>query len=131
MISLNLHITRNTKAVIPTKEAIEKIIIDVIKDKGLDGIFEVDLIIVSIQEIHVLNREYREIDKPTDVLSFPIFDKVTPQRHPELKSGEGSLPQAPILLGDIVLCPEMAEESIEKLIEHSALHLLGFHHDGD
>lgn len=119
MIKLTLNITNSTKAKIPQKEEIEKIITDVLMEKSLDGNFEVDLKIVSIQEIHTLNREYREIDKPTDVLSFPIHeivDKDTPQ---------------PVLLGDIVLCPEMAEEPIEKLIAHSTLHLLGFHHLGD
>lgn len=123
MITLNLNITNLTKAKIPAKAEIENTIMDVLKSKTLDGIFEVDLKIVSIQEIHTLNREYRDIDKPTDVLSFPIHQKV-----------DTNTPQ-PVLLGDIVLCPEMAEavnqESIEKLIEHSILHLLGYHHAGD
>lgn len=119
MIKLNLNITQTTKSTIPTKPEIEKTIVDVLKEKGLDGIFELDLKIVSIQEIHLLNREYREIDKPTDVLSFPIHEKVS-----------NATPR-PVLLGDIVLCPEMAEMPTLKLIEHSTLHLLGFHHDGD
>ena len=118
MIKLELNIENKIKAKV-SKEAIEAAIIKVLNEKHLDGVFAVDVKFVSVQEIHSLNREYREIDKPTDVLSFPIHDSVQVDNN------------APVLLGDIVLCPEMAEESIEKLVEHSTLHLLGFHHPGD
>jgi len=98
---------------------IEKAILKILQQNNLAGIFEVDLKFVSVQIIHKLNREYREIDKPTDVLSFPIHEKVE------------SAPETPVLLGDIIICPEMAEDSIDKLISHSALHLIGQHHSGD
>jgi len=118
MIKLNLTIEKDIKFAFEASIA-EKAILKVLKEKGLEGIFEVDLKFVSVQEIHTLNREYRDKDKPTDVISFPIHEKV-----------DASTPQ-PVLLGDIVICPEMAEEKIEKLIEHSTLHLLGFHHKED
>lgn len=117
-LKLNLNIEKSIKFAFSEIDA-EKAILKVLEEKNLDGAFEVDLRFVSIQEIHILNREYREKDKPTDVLSFPIHEKVdcdTPR---------------PVLLGDIVLCPEMAEEPILKLIEHSTLHLLGYHHAED
>jgi probable rRNA maturation factor len=115
-IDLNIE-NETSQKVDPDK--IKSAIDSVLKEKNLEGEFEVDVKIVSIQEIHTLNREYREIDKPTDVLSFPIYEKVdvTTSR--------------PVLLGDIVLCPEMAEVDIYELIKHSTLHLLGYHHDGD
>ena len=119
-MSLNvvLNIEKTIKIAFSAADA-EKAIFDVLNSLGLSGTFEVDLKIVSVQEIHTLNREYREKDKPTDVLSFPIHDKIEPKN------------DAPVLLGDIVLCPEMAEEPIMKLIEHSTLHLVGIHHPGD
>ena len=91
-----------------------------LNEKNLDGTFEVDLKFVSVQEIHKLNLEYREIDKPTDVLSFPIIHSIS-----DIKT------DMPTLLGDIVICPEMAENNIPELIEHSTLHLLGYHHKED
>ena len=117
-LKLNLNIENTINFSFPAKDA-EEAILNVLKTNHLDGTFEVDLRFVSIQEIHTLNRQYREIDKPTDVLSFPIHEKI---------DSDSTLP---ILLGDIVLCPEMAEESIAKLIEHSTLHLIGIHHPGD
>lgn len=115
---VNLNIDNTINFAFSADDA-EKAILKVLDDKNLEGNFEVDLKFVSIQEIHRLNKEYREIDKPTDVLSFPIQDNIPN----DIK--------APILLGDIIICPEMAKDSIEKLISHSTLHLLGFHHKDD
>jgi probable rRNA maturation factor len=117
-LNLNLNIDNTIKIAFSANDA-EKAILKTLKEKNLDGYFEIDLKIVGIKEIHMLNKEYRDIDKPTDVLSFPIYEKV--------ESGS----DAPTLLGDIIICPEMAEEPLVKLIEHSTLHLLGFHHPGD
>ncbi len=75
--------------------------------------------------IRAINREYREIDAPTDVLSFPLFEK----------GADGKQ-----MLGDIVLslekCRAQAEEfghSFERecafLTVHSTLHLLGYDHE--
>lgn len=85
---------------------------------------EVELIICDAKSIHELNREHRGIDKPTDVLSFPIED----------------FPHAP--LGAIVINHELAlqkaqelhhtlEEEITLLFIHGLLHLLGFDHEVD
>lgn len=111
-----INIENRTSKVIPSKEALENTVLSVLEAKKLEGQFLVEVIVVSTKEIHKLNLKYRKIDKPTDVLSFPIHEKV----------GK-NIPQ-PVLLGDIVICPEMAEDSIEKLVEHSTLHLLGYHH---
>lgn len=115
-MSIDLNIDNKISAQIPEKKKIVDTIISVLKEKNLEGDFAVDLIVVSAQEIHTLNREYREIDKPTDVLSFPIHEKLP------------SANKTPILLGDIVICPEMAKVDILELIRHSTLHLLGIHH---
>lgn len=119
MVQIALTIENKRSYQIPAKDDIQTAILKVLKDKSLDGNFEVDIKFVDKDEMQELNKKYRKIDKPTDVLSFPIYEKVK------------SDTKAPILLGDIVICPEMAEESILKLIEHSILHLLGFHHSGD
>lgn len=87
-------------------------------------------------EVRVLNRDYRQKDKPTNVLSFPmiqsdLIDTVT------ANSDDGE-----VLLGDIVLAHgvcerEAAERQIsvehhaQHLIVHGVLHLLGYDHQGD
>ncbi|CAN5608173.1 hypothetical protein BH10ACT11_BH10ACT11_08490 [soil metagenome] len=72
--------------------------------------------LVGADRIHELNREHRDRDKPTDVLSFPI---------------DGSGPVAgPRELGDVVICPEHTEDLVEATV-HGVLHLCGYDHEAD
>ena len=88
---------------------------------------EVSVTIVDNEAIHEINLEHRGIDRPTDVLSFPMFDE-------DFDDGEDCV------LGDIVISLEKAKEqaesyghSIEReiafLTVHSVLHLLGYDHE--
>ncbi len=88
---------------------------------------EVSVTLVDNQEIHILNRESRGVDRPTDVLSFPMFDE-------DFDNGELCV------LGDIVLSTEQAsiqakeyghslKREIAFLTVHSMLHLLGYDHE--
>lgn len=88
---------------------------------------EVSVTIVDNEAIHAINLEHRGIDRPTDVLSFPMFDE-------DFDDGEDCV------LGDIVISLEKAKEqaesyghSIERevafLTVHSVLHLLGYDHE--
>ena len=83
--------------------------------------------LVDLNEIHALNLEQRGVDRPTDVLSFPIFD-------------EDFDDEELAVLGDIVLCPQKAQMQAEEfghslereiafLTVHSTLHLLGYDHE--
>lgn len=128
-IKIDFNVENKTDFKISEKD-IELAIIEALKEKNMDGDFQLDLKIVDKKEIQDLNREFRHKDYPTDVLSFPIFDKV-----PEKSD-------LPVLLGDIVICPEVLIENAKtyavsenfefiNLIKHSVFHLLGFHHDGD
>lgn len=102
---------------------------------------EVNLLLTTNDEIQEMNRNFRQINRPTDVLSFPMIDYDVPADfsflggadeyfHPE--TGE-------LILGDIVISKEkviaQAEEyghSLEReyafLIAHSMLHLFGYDH---
>ena len=63
-----------------------------------------------------LNREHRGIDRPTDVLSFPV---------------DGTGPTSgPRELGDVVICPEHTEDVTEAVV-HGVLHLCGYDHETD
>ncbi len=81
-----------------------------------------------------LNRSFRGKDKPTDVLSFPFHEAE------ELKRLSGPEPGAPFILGEIVICPEVAadnaalygatlQEEMSRLLVHGFLHLLGYDHE--
>ena len=72
--------------------------------------------LVGEGEIRALNREHRDIDRPTDVLSFPV--------------DEGGPSAGPRELGDVVICPEHTEDLIEAVV-HGVLHLCGYDHESD
>ena len=93
---------------------------------------EISVTFTDNEGIHVLNREYRKVDRPTDVLSFPQFDFYGGETVPE---GDEC-----VSLGDIVLSLERAEEQAREfghsfsreaafLTVHSVLHLLGYDHE--
>ena len=80
-----------------------------------DGHLAVEL--VDAEAIRRLNREHSGIDRPTDVLSFPV-------------DGPGVVGGAPRELGDVVICAEEAEDVVEVVV-HGVLHLCGLDHETD
>ena len=66
--------------------------------------------------MRALNREHRSIDRPTDVLSFPV-DEAGPATGPRE-------------LGDVVICPEQTADLTEAVV-HGVLHLCGYDHETD
>ena len=91
---------------------------------------EVSVTFSDNEGIREKNREFRGIDAPTDVLSFPMYD---------IRGGEVPEDGEPVMLGDIVLSLEKAySQSLEYghsykrecafLVVHSVLHLLGYDH---
>ena len=112
-----------------TKSFLRKVIRTALDQQGVDVPCEVDVYVTGDAGIQELNREMRQVDRPTDVLSFPQFEDLT-EDIPEV--GE-------ICLGDVVICREKAEEQAEEfghsferelvyLFTHSVLHLLGYDH---
>ncbi|MDR1778846.1 MAG: rRNA maturation RNase YbeY [Clostridiales Family XIII bacterium] len=110
---------------------------DVIAERaGLPGgLFEVGVSFVTEAEIHDLNRVHRGKDAPTDVLSFPMFSTIE-----EVRAQDAGVSGARVSLGDVVLCPGIAEKQAEAyghgadreivyLFVHSMLHLLGYDHE--
>jgi probable rRNA maturation factor len=93
---------------------------------------ELSVTFVDNEEIHALNREFRDKDKPTDVLSFPLFEA---DEGFEVDPAIGA-----VALSDIVISAERAWEQAEEyghsfarevcfLAVHSTLHLLGYDHE--
>ena len=96
---------------------------------GKKGTFEVSVTIVDIETIHDINKKYRNIDRPTDVISFAFLDN---DDLPVIKG-------MPILLGDIYICDEVCVNQANEyghsirrelafLFTHGLLHLLGYDH---
>ena len=115
---------------------IRRVIRTALAAEGVDFPCEVDVLLTNDSGIHAINRETRQVDRPTDVLSFPEFD-LTPGELPapeDADPGTGLVP-----LGDMVISMEhvaaQAREyghskrrELAYLAVHSALHLLGYDH---
>ncbi|MBR5586326.1 MAG: rRNA maturation RNase YbeY [Clostridia bacterium] len=93
---------------------------------------EVSVVITNNEGIREINRDYRNIDSATDVLSFPQYDFVSPAVFAQE-------PEIPAMLGDIVISKERLisqaeeighsfEDELAYLTVHSVLHLLGYDH---
>lgn len=106
------------------------------------GLLQISLSLAGEKEMQALNRAYRGVDAPTDVLSFPMFSRA------ELESWAAASAQpedygaeaVPISLGDVVVCQPVAVRQAESyghslprevgfLTVHGLLHLLGFDHE--
>ena len=110
-------------------EELAKSVADTVLDmEGCAADIEVGLTITDSEGIHELNKEFRGIDAPTDVLSFPQFDDLADIDQ-----------KRPYLLGDVVLCTAQAERQAEEyghsvdrelvyLFVHSMCHLVGYDH---
>lgn len=117
---------------------ITRCITGALEQEGISVPCEVSVLLTDNQGIRQINREYRNVDRETDVLSFPMFDFI-PGEFPEdvtdlLDPGSDLLP-----LGDMALSVEKIrsqaqefghseEREIGYLTVHSVLHLLGYDH---
>lgn len=127
--SMNVLLENNTDYTVD-----KKLIINVIRAsleyEHIPDNCEISVTIVTNDEIHQLNKKFRGIDSPTDVLSFPLID---------FNKEELPVNDETIYLGDIVISMDRAKEQAESyghslrrelgfLTAHSMLHLLGYDH---
>lgn len=103
---------------------------------------EVNLVITDNEEIKRINRQFRQIDAPTDVLSFPMIPFEAPGDYQMIEEDETSYinpDTGNVVLGDIMISVQRVLSQAEEyghsvireysfLIAHSMLHLLGYDH---
>ena len=110
------------------RKRIKASIAEVLYEQAIVTPVEVSIAIVGDRKMHALNLKFRNLDKTTNVLSFPLSEgEQTP------------LPVDTIRLGDVIISyPEvireageqdkLVDERIDELVKHGLLHLLGIHH---
>ncbi len=123
----------NEQDIYEIDQTIEKMINDltylVLESENISDEGELSILFTTDEGIHKINKEFRDIDKKTDVLSFP--------QYPSLKDGCDDIY---IVLGDIIISTETALEQAKEynhsthrelgfLFVHSMFHLLGYDHD--
>lgn len=119
-----------------TQELLTKTIVAALDAEGVEIPCELNVLLTDDAGIHQINLEMREVDRPTDVLSFPMFD-LTPGEHPTEEDADPDTDLVP--LGDMCLSLERAQAQAQEyghsvqrelcyLTVHSVLHLLGYDH---
>ncbi len=119
-----------------TQELLTKTIVAALDAEGVEVPCELNVLLTDDAGIHQINLEMREVDRPTDVLSFPMFD-LTPGEHPTEEDADPDTDLVP--LGDMCLSLERAQAQAQEyghsvqrelcyLTVHSVLHLLGYDH---
>jgi len=117
---------------------------DVLVAEGVQGDAELSLLFVDEATIAELNQRFMDASGPTDVLAFPIDDPVVAGRWPDAGTSgpdrdDPEPGDLPLLLGDVVVCPAVAErqapahagsydDELALLVVHGILHVLGHDH---
>lgn len=126
----------------PLEETIDRVIRTALLCEECPYEAEISILVTDKQGIRTYNKEYRDIDKETDVLSFPGVDYERPGDFSlalEDRSSYFNPETGELLLGDIILCKDRIFSQAEEyghsvlrefsfLVVHSILHLLGYDH---
>lgn len=141
-MTINIEYEAVKKLELPYEAIIEEVVEATLDYEKCPYEAEVNVVLTDNEGIQQINREFRQIDSATDVLSFPMGDFETPSdfEHLEEQPEEYFNPETgELLLGDIVISVEKVEEQAEKyghtkarelafLVAHSMLHLCGYDH---
>ena len=119
--------TQSDKAPFRGYKTVVRCVVDaVLAEEGFEGVAEVSVTLVSPERIQSLNALWRGVDRPTDVLSFPMDED---------EAFDGKY----ICLGDVIVCPAVIDRQAKDfgttyrqefclMVIHSVLHLLGWDH---
>lgn len=118
-------------------KVVQNVSAKVLEQEGVEMDTSMYITITDNEDIHEINLEHRNVDAPTDVLSFPLLSYETPGK---IEAEEGDFEDGRLVLGDIVISDERARQQAEEyghsvereygfLVAHSTLHLLGYDHE--
>lgn len=144
-MTVNIEYETKVKLELSYDKIIKKVIDESIDYEKCPYETEINVILTDNNGIHQINKEYRDIDMPTDVLSFPMLEYIIPadfsgvEEHVQdcfnPETGE-------LILGDIIISVEKVIEQADKyghsaerelafLTAHSMMHLFGYDHMSD
>ncbi|MGW0434308.1 rRNA maturation RNase YbeY [Micromonospora sp. NPDC003197] len=129
---MSIEITNESGVQVDT-DAILAVARHALDEMGVNPLAELSVLLVDIEYMTELNHRWMGGDGPTDVLAFPMDEGSIDHGPGEVNGAE------PALLGDIVLCPEVAakqattaghsaDDELHLLTVHGVLHLLGYDH---
>ena len=112
----------NESGVEVDSDAIQSVARHALDEMGVNPLAELSILLVEAEYMAELNHRWMDGDGPTDVLAFPMDEQVPDEE--------------PYILGDIVICPDVAKEQapdkvsdeVDLLLVHGFLHLMGYDH---
>lgn len=115
---------------------LKEAVLATLRAENVDLPCEVSILLCSNDEIHHLNLAYRDNDRPTDVLSFPIYESLDDLMQEADLFGIADF----FCIGDVVIAPDVVKEAASEIGDpfevhlcrmciHSVLHLLGYDHE--
>lgn len=127
---------------IPYEDIIQAVVNEAVDYEKCPYETEVNVILTDNNAIQEINKEYREVDSPTDVLSFPMIDYEVPSDFTGIEDSVEDYfnpDSGELILGDIIISVEKVMEQAEKyghsitrelafLTAHSMMHLFGYDH---
>jgi len=141
-MTINIEYETKIELNLPYEDIIKSVINEAIDFEKCPYEVEVNIILTDNNEIHQINKEHRDVDSPTDVLSFPMVDYENPS---EFEGIEDNIEDyfnpdtGELMLGDIVISVEKVIEQANEyghsttrelafLVAHSMMHLFGYDH---
>ena len=130
-----IEVNYNAISELPNEEKlIKEVVSRVLEEEKVLPEVDVYITLTNNEEIHKINKEYRDVDRPTDVLSFPMYER---DEIAGLKKDTDD--EIEKILGDIIVSIEKVREQAEEyghsferelayLVTHGMLHLLGYDH---
>ena len=141
-MTINIEYETKIELNVPYEDIIKSVINESIDYEKCPYEVEVNVILTDNREIHQINKDHRDVDSPTDVLSFPMVDYENPSDFEgiEDKTEDYFNPDTgELMLGDIVISVEKVIEQAQEyghsikrelafLVAHSMMHLFGYDH---
>ena len=130
-----IEVNYNAISELPNEEKrIKEVVSRVLEEEKVLSEVDVYITLTNNEKIHKINKEYRDVDRPTDVLSFPMYER---DEIADLKNDTDD--EIEKILGDIIVSIEKVREQAEEyghsferelayLVTHGMLHLLGYDH---
>lgn len=140
-MTIDIEYETDIRLELPYEEIIEKVVVAALDYEKCPYEACVGIVLTDNENIHQINLETRQIDRPTDVLSFPMNDYPAPGDFSKLEEAPDSFDpdSGELLLGDIMISVEKLQEQalayghsetreLAFLVAHSMLHLMGYDH---
>mgnify|MGYP001565566692 CR=1 FL=1 len=124
-ISVPIYIESRYKV---NRKRIKQVVADTVQKHGIVTPAEVSVAIVGNRKMRSLNKKYRNIDKPTNVLSFSQSEGESVPRSPDKLYLGDVVISYPYVIEEAVVEKMLVDDKIAELVEHGVKHLLGQHH---